>query len=84
MPLAPLGTSAPAADRLLECQISSQLAESSRPALKRLAVRVTGGSVTLHGRVASFYEKQLAIQTCRMLAGIDRLIDAVEVAGAAH
>jgi hypothetical protein len=43
---------------------------------------VTGGSVTLRGRVATFYEKQLAIQTCRMLAGLERLIDAVEVASA--
>ena len=40
------------------------------------------GNVTLRGSVASFYEKQLAIQTCRVLAGIDRLIDAVEVAAA--
>jgi hypothetical protein len=32
--------------------------------------------------VASFYEKQLAIQACRVLAGSDRLIDAVEVAAA--
>jgi osmotically-inducible protein OsmY len=79
MPLAHV----PAADNVLERQIASQLAESSRPALKRLAVSVTGGSVTLRGRVASFYEKQLAIQTCRMLAGIDRLVDAVEVAATA-
>jgi osmotically-inducible protein OsmY len=70
-------------DSALERQISSQLAESHRPGLKRLAVKVAGGSVTLHGRVASFYEKQLAIQSCRVLAGIERLVDAVEVAAAA-
>jgi osmotically-inducible protein OsmY len=69
-------------DKLLERQIASQLAEANRPGLKRLAVNVAGGSVTLRGRVASFYEKQLAIQACRVLAGIDRLIDAVEVAAA--
>lgn len=70
------------ADRLLERQIASQLAETNRPGLRRLAVNVADGSVTLRGNVASFYEKQLAIQTCRVLAGIERLIDAVEVAAA--
>jgi osmotically-inducible protein OsmY len=73
---------APVADRQLERQIASQLAETNRPGLRRLAVNVAGGSVTLRGSVASFYEKQLAIQTCRVLAGIERLIDAVEVAAA--
>ena len=70
------------ADRLLERQIAGQLADSNRAGLRRLAVKVTAGSVTLRGRVATFYEKQLAIQTCRMLAGLKRLIDAVEVAAA--
>ena len=56
--------------------------QMNRPALKRLAVNVAAGSVTLRGSVASFYEKQIAIQTCRVLAGIERLVDAVEVASA--
>jgi osmotically-inducible protein OsmY len=71
-----------ASDDLLRRKIASQLAETNRPALKRLAVNVAAGSVTLRGSVASFYEKQIAIQTCRVLAGIERLVDAVEVAGA--
>jgi osmotically-inducible protein OsmY len=70
------------ADGLLERQITFQLAETKRPGLQRLAVKVADGSVTLRGRVTSFYEKQLAIQTCRVLGGIERLIDAVEVAAA--
>ena len=69
-------------DRLLERQITSHLAETNRPGLKGLAVNVADGRVTLRGCVASFYEKQIAIQTCRVLAGIDRLTDAVEVAAA--
>lgn len=68
------------ADRVLQGQIASQLAGTNRPGLKRLAVNVDGGSVTLRGSVASFYEKQLAIEACRALADIQRLIDAVEVA----
>jgi osmotically-inducible protein OsmY len=68
-------------DRLLQRQIASQLAETRRKSLQQLAVDVTGGRVTLSGRVASFYEKQIAIQACRNRADIQRLIDAVEVAG---
>jgi len=76
--------SAPAlADRLLASQIESQLAETHRASLKRLSVNVDAGEVTLRGSVGSFYEKQIAIQACRMLAGIERLIDAVEVAAIA-
>ena len=69
-------------DQMLERQIASQLDAARRPGLKRLAVNVVAGRVTLRGNVASFHEKQIAIQTCRMLAGIERLIDAVEVAAA--
>jgi osmotically-inducible protein OsmY len=70
------------ADRLLASQITMQLAETNRSSLKRLSVNVSAGEVTLRGSVGSFYEKQIAIQACRMLAGIDRLVDAVEVASA--
>ena len=68
------------ADRLLAGQISTQLAETNRANLRRLSVAVRGGEVTLRGSVASFHEKQIAIQACRVLAGVVRLIDAVEVA----
>ena len=73
---------APTSDRLLQHQIATQLAETRRPGLQRLAVDVHGGRVTLSGRVASFYEKQIALQACALLAGIERLSDAVEVAAA--
>jgi osmotically-inducible protein OsmY len=71
-----------ATDRLLACQISAQLAETNRANLRRLSVDVQEGQVTLRGNVGSFHEKQIAIQTCRFMAGIARLIDAVEVAAA--
>jgi osmotically-inducible protein OsmY len=69
-----------APDRVLERNITSRLADTNRASLKRLAVKVVGQSVTLKGRVSSFYEKQIAIQTCRVLAGRERLDDAGEVA----
>ena len=67
-------------DGLLARQVSHQLAETKRANLRRLSVDVSGGSVTLRGNVSSFYEKQIAIQVCRALAGIVHLTDAVEVA----
>jgi osmotically-inducible protein OsmY len=68
------------ADRAMANQIASHLADSNRANLRRLSVDVHAGEVTLRGSVASFYEKQIAIQACRLLPGIDRLIDALEVA----
>jgi len=69
-------------DSLLACQIANQLAETNRASLRRLSVAVQDGAVTLRGRVGSFHERQIAIQTCRVLTGIERLIDAVEVTAA--
>jgi len=69
------------ADRAIADQISTQLADTRRASLRRLSVNVHAGEVTLRGSVGSFYEKQIAIQACRMLEGIDRLVDALEVAG---
>jgi len=68
------------ADRLLADQISTHLAETNRASLKRLSIAVRSGEVTLRGSVTSYYERQIAIQACRMLAGIVRVNDAVEVA----
>ena len=66
-------------DRLLQLRIISQLAQSHHQALRRLAVDVHEGLVTLRGNVRWFYEKQVAIQHCQA-EGARQLIDAVEVA----
>jgi osmotically-inducible protein OsmY len=71
-----------ATDEVLTDRIVHQLAGTNRASLRRLSVAVRAGEVTLRGSVGSFHEKQIAIQACRMLAGIERLIDAVEVAAA--
>lgn len=67
-------------DRELEDRISEQLAETNRPKLRRLAVVVNAGCVTIRGCVQSFYERQLAIRSCQSLVGVESLVDAVEVA----
>ena len=77
---APVAPATFAADRELKKRIDEQLAETRRPNLRRLAVAVNAGCVTIRGCVQSFYERQLAIRTCQSFAGVVRLIDAVEVA----
>jgi osmotically-inducible protein OsmY len=69
------------ADRSLQLRIVSQLAQSHHQALRKLAVEVREGSVTVRGNVRWFYEKQLAIQHCQA-EGARQLVDAVEVAAA--
>lgn len=66
-------------DHALASQITSQLAGTRRANLRQLAVDVSEGKVTLRGCVSSFYEKQIAIETCRTRAGAGWLIDAAQV-----
>ncbi|MEX2187226.1 MAG: BON domain-containing protein [Pirellulales bacterium] len=68
------------ADHDLEQRLQSELSNNQRTSLKRLHVAVASGIVTLSGCVRSFYERQLAVQCCRRVAGVTQMIDAVEVA----
>ncbi len=68
-------------DRRLQSKIVTQLAQSHHQALRKLAVEVSEGSVTIRGNVRWFYERQLAIQHAQA-GGARQLIDAVEVAAA--
>jgi osmotically-inducible protein OsmY len=74
-----VGAIASSADRELERRISVFLAGRHVPSLRHLVVEACGGVVTLRGRVKSFYEKQLSQQCCQRVAGVVRLVDAVEV-----
>ena len=44
-----------------------------------LNIEVNDGTVTLHGRVSSFYERQLCISCCQRIAGVARFIDNLTV-----
>jgi osmotically-inducible protein OsmY len=68
-----------ATDRDLESRVSRYLHGLSRPAPRRVHVRAKDGTVTLAGKVPSFYDKQLALNCCRRVAGVVRLVDEVEV-----
>jgi osmotically-inducible protein OsmY len=66
-------------DHEIERQVVVKLAQKNRPSLRRLAVQVHHGIVTLSGCVHSFYEKQLAIHSCLAVAGRGCMVDAVQV-----
>lgn len=67
------------ADRDLERRVAIYLAGRHVPGLRNLAVEAHNGTVTLRGRVYSFYEKQLCQAVCRRVAGVVRYVDAVDV-----
>jgi len=57
---------------------TAALASSSIRDLRRLNVRTDKGSLQVSGRVASFYHKQVALETVRSVAGnlrIDNIVD---------
>ena len=47
--------------------------------LRNLHVEAKDGTVVLRGQVGSFYEKQLGHQCCRRVAGVQKLIDSIDV-----
>lgn len=49
------------------------------PALRRVRVEVRTDSVVLIGQVSSFYQKQMATEFARRVAGVRRVINLLEV-----
>ena len=54
------------------------------PALRRVQVQATGGSVILQGTLRSFYQKQLCMNCCRHVAGVIEVVDRLAVVSAAE
>ena len=52
---------------------------ATRPQFARICVQTECGTVRLSGQVASFYLRQLAIGAARRVAGVQRIIDEIEV-----
>jgi len=67
------------ADSELVRRVTSFLNSRSMPGLRRLSIEAHHGTVTLSGRVRSFYEKQVATHSCRRVAGVRQLVDKVDV-----
>ena len=58
------------------------LSSRHHPSFRNLHIEANGGTVTLRGRVSSFYEKQLTYQCCRHVACVFKIVDQVDVSGA--
>lgn len=56
-----------------------RLRASSYPPLRALACEFCSGVLVLRGEVKSFYLRQLAQETVRSLAGIEEIVNLVEV-----
>jgi osmotically-inducible protein OsmY len=55
------------------------LSSRHHPSFRHLHIEADGGTVTVRGRVSSFYEKQLSCQCCRRVAGVFQIVDQVDV-----
>ena len=73
-----------AQDRDLERRVANYLLGHKLPTLRHIEVESDRGTVTLRGRVFSFYQKQLCINCSRRVAGVMTLIDQIDVVSGAR
>jgi osmotically-inducible protein OsmY len=66
-------------DHQLARRVKLFLAHQPRPALRYLRIEAQGSTVTLQGLVTTYYERQLALQCSRRVAGVRELIDEIVV-----
>jgi len=59
----------------LERRIVAYLASRNFLSFRRLVVRANQGVVVLNGRLGSFHERQVAIESARRVAGVTRIVD---------
>lgn len=64
---------------LEESQASLALRQSPIPALRKLSLEESDGVVVIHGKVASYYQKQLAQETLMPVLGGRKLVNRVVV-----
>jgi len=67
-------------DRDVQKRVANFLKNKNYPTFRNISVTVRHGTVTLAGSVCSYYEKQVALNTCRRVAGVLALIDKLDVA----
>ena len=67
------------ADLDLKERVKIFLHQHHVPSLRHVAISVDNGVVRLHGRVRSFYEKQLCLSCCKHVAGVIKVVDDIRV-----
>ena len=68
------------ADSELAHRIKSFLLQRQVPGLRHVGVSADHGTVTLSGRLETFYQKQLCLSCSQRVAGVVKLVDRLEVA----
>ena len=63
----------------LQQRVLQYLSTAQRPVLQNVSVTVHNETVTLAGTVATFYEKQLAQEIVRRVAGVRQVINLLNV-----
>ena len=69
----------PSADEQLARRVLNFVSTKQLPGTATFRVDVSGGTVTLGGKVNSFYQKQLWIHGAQRVAGVIRVVDEIEV-----
>jgi hypothetical protein len=67
------------ADSALVLRVRDQLHQCGYESLRMLEVRVEQGVVVVQGTVSAYYLRQVAVECIRRVAGLNRLIDQIEV-----
>ncbi len=67
------------AQELLEEKIASALRHNPHVQLRNLRFEAGDGRVTLHGKVGSWYQKQMAQESLIRIDGVDRVENQLEV-----
>ena len=70
-------------DLQLKRQIETNLQKHKRRRINQIHVEVNAGVAVLKGEVSSYYEKQLALDSCRQVKGVVETVDHIDVSVAA-
>ena len=65
----------------IRMRVSRFLSSRHFSGFRNISVNVRHGEVTLTGTVCSFYEKQVALTSCRRVAGVLNMVDKIVVDG---
>ena len=66
-------------DGELQSRVRRFIVSRDASAFREIDVHVDEGEVTLRGPVASYYQKQVVLNTCRRVAGVLCVVDEVQV-----
>ena len=66
-------------DETLSRRVSNYLSTRHFPEFRELLVDASNGNVTLTGTLTSHYQKQVALTSCRRVAGVLCMVDRIKV-----